>query len=241
MIVQPIVLPPNQGLKRTADAARLGPNTLIRTTMKTNQDDRPKPKVFICYARQDEASALHLHSSLAAAGVEPWLDKKRLVLGDDWELEIKHAVSSADAFVVCLRPGFDEIGFRQKEVRWALEAVQRRPLGRGFIIPYLIQSCELPIWCEAIHAGSELSEPTPLGDLLRAIERHTGQQLPLSRYDEHGLIGSPRWTTAREHGFYGTHGHGICECGGSFEHIGRGRGDWMLLKCDRCGERDATY
>jgi hypothetical protein len=204
-------------------------------------EDR-KPRVFISYARQDEARALHLYRSLASAGVEPWLDREKLVLGDDWELEIKRAVAASDVFVVCLRPGFDEIGFRQKEVRWALEALQRRPIGRGFIIPYIIEACDLPVWCEAIHAGRDLSEPTPFEDLLSAIEKHTGRQLWLDRFDASGLlIGTPRWKTAQEHGFYGAYGHGICECGGSFQHVGRGRGDWMILQCDACGATDSVY
>ena len=80
------------------------------------------PKVFICYAKQDLTKASDLYDRLVVAGADPWLDKQKLELGDDWEHEIKKAVSEADAFVVCLRPGFDEIGFRQKEVGWALDA-----------------------------------------------------------------------------------------------------------------------
>jgi hypothetical protein len=61
--------------------------------------------------------------------MDPWLDKYKLVLGDDWEAEIKKAVRTADCFVVCLKPGFDDTGFRQQEVRWALDALNLRPPG----------------------------------------------------------------------------------------------------------------
>jgi hypothetical protein len=105
--------------------------------------------------------------------VRPWLDQRSLALGDEWESEIKKAVVAADIFLVCLRPGFDGIGFRQKEVRWALEAVQLRPPGRGFIVPVIIKPCELPDWCQPFHAG-DTSKPTDLEDILRAIKKHLG-------------------------------------------------------------------
>ena len=113
-----------------------------------------------------------LYSYLKRAGAEPWLDKVNLVLGDNWERELKDAVLAADAFVVCLRPGFDEIGFRQREVRWAMEALELRPPGRGFIIPLIIEPCELPEWCRPFHAGSDRSRPTRFDEVLRAIEKH---------------------------------------------------------------------
>lgn len=133
---------------------------------------RSRPKVFICHSKQDTARAEELYDELLGAGADPWVDKKKLVLGDAWELEIKKAVAEADAFVVCLRPGFDEIGFRQKEVRWAVEAVELRPPGRGFIIPFIVEPCPLPDWCKSLHAGADLSRPTTIEDLMRAVEKH---------------------------------------------------------------------
>jgi hypothetical protein len=116
---------------------------------------RSSPRVFLCYAKQDASSAQALYHYLRMAGASPWLDIHNLTLGDEWENEIKQAVAFSDAFVVCLRPGFDEIGFRQKEVRWAIEALNLRPLGHGFIIPFLILPCTLPGWCARFHAGRE--------------------------------------------------------------------------------------
>jgi len=135
-----------------------------------------KPRVFICYVKQDSDTARWLYTRLAAAGVEPWLDDQKLALGDDWEREIRLAVAEADLFVACLRPGFDEIGFRQKEVRWALDALQTRPPGRGFIVPVVVEPCELPRWCQPFHAGNA-SEPTDLRAILDAISKHCRMEL----------------------------------------------------------------
>ncbi|MCA9226744.1 MAG: toll/interleukin-1 receptor domain-containing protein [Planctomycetales bacterium] len=140
--------------------------------MGSNLHGPSAPHVFISYAKQDEDKAEEIFQCLERAGTVPWLDKRRLVLGDDWEQEIKNAVLSADAVVVCLRPGFDDIGFRQQEVRWAIEALQKRPPGRGFIIPFIIEPCSLPDWCQRLHAGGDISKPSSLDDLLKAVGKH---------------------------------------------------------------------
>ena len=121
-----------------------------------SEDANWRPNVFISYCHEDLPLAESLAARLCAAGVAAWLDKAELVLGDDWETEIKKAVLRADAFVVLLRPGFDAIGFRQKEVRWATDALQLRPPGKGFIIPYIIEPCELPEMHDEIY-GSRLT------------------------------------------------------------------------------------
>lgn len=136
-----------------------------------------RPIVFICHMKQDSDEAESLFDRLTKAGAGPWLDKRCLVLGDEWEKEIGTAVDTADVFVVCLRPEFDEIGFRQREVRWAIEALQRRPPGQGFIVPFIVEPCELPNWCKPFHAGGDLSKRTSFEDLVRGIEKHYGQKL----------------------------------------------------------------
>ena len=139
--------------------------------------ERKGPSVFICYAKEDREQAESIATFLDRAGADPWLDKRKLVLGDDWEAEIKKAVMGSDAFVVCLRPEFQKVGFRHNEVRWALDAWRARPSGRGFLIPFITEPCDLPEWCRPIHAGPDLGKRTELIDLVRAIEKHCVVQL----------------------------------------------------------------
>jgi len=124
--------------------------------------------------------AYDLYVRLKASGANPWMDKENLYLGDDWEHEVKRAVSNADLFLVCLRPGFDDVGFRQKEVRWALEALELRPQGKGFFVPFLLEPCEIPAWCAQFHAGADSTSPGTLEELFKAIEKHTGFSLKKS-------------------------------------------------------------
>jgi hypothetical protein len=62
-----------------------------------------KLRVFLCHASQDKPVVGQLYQQLLAEGwIEPWLDKEKLLPGQDWELEIKKSVEVADAVIVCL-------------------------------------------------------------------------------------------------------------------------------------------
>lgn len=129
-------------------------------------------KVFICYAKTDQEEAGRLFGALSRAGFAPWMDKHCLTLGDNWEQAIKSAVAEADAFLVCIRPGFEEIGFRQQEVRWALDALRIRPLGQPFILPFIVEPCQLPDWCKPFHAGDHLRKRTSRTDVIKSLRKN---------------------------------------------------------------------
>ena len=135
------------------------------------------PTVFICYMAEDVERAHELYRRLREAGADPWMDKEKLTLGAPWREALLRAVKQADAFVVCLRPGFDSAGYRQQEVAAALDAVKERPPGSAFIIPYILELCDLPSWCGDIHAGNYRSKPSEFADLLHAINQHCASSL----------------------------------------------------------------
>lgn len=106
----------------------------------------PEPKrplkVFLCHAHADRDPVRALYTRLTNDGVDAWLDKEKLLPGQDWELEIKKAVREADVVVVCLSKQFNQAGFRQKEVRLALEVAMEKPEGEIFIIPARLEECD---------------------------------------------------------------------------------------------------
>jgi len=145
---------------------------------ESDQSAARPPKVFICYAKEDAFAVRKLFERLQAAGADPWFDLHSLTLGDLWENEIEAALPSADVFVVCLSPRFAGSGERQREVRLALKVAERREPGKGgFIIPFIVEPCELPTWCKPLHAGADLSKPTSFDQLISAIEQHTTTEL----------------------------------------------------------------
>ncbi len=106
----------------------------------------PEPKrplkVFLCHAHADRDPVRGLYARLTQDGVDAWLDKAKLLPGQDWELEIRKAVREADVVVVCLSKQFNQAGFRQKEVRLALDTAMEKPEGEIFIIPARLEECD---------------------------------------------------------------------------------------------------
>ncbi len=106
----------------------------------------PEPKrplkVFLCHAHADRDPVRGLYTRLTQDGVDAWLDKAKLLPGQDWELEIRKAVREADVVVVCLSKQFNQAGFRQKEVRLALDTAMEKPEGEIFIIPARLEECD---------------------------------------------------------------------------------------------------
>jgi formylglycine-generating enzyme required for sulfatase activity len=105
-------------------------------------DNNRALKVFLCHAHSDKDAVKALYARLKREGVDVWLDKEKLLPGADWELEIRKAVREADVVVVCLSNQFNQAGFRQKEVRIALDAAMEKPEGEIFIIPARLEECD---------------------------------------------------------------------------------------------------
>lgn len=105
------------------------------------QPTRPL-KVFLCHSSTDKPAVFDLFERLVGDGVDAWLDKEKLLPGQDWELEIRKAVREADLVIVCLSKEFNRAGFRQKEVKLALETALEKPDGEIFIIPARLEECE---------------------------------------------------------------------------------------------------
>lgn len=100
-------------------------------------------KVFLCHAHADRDSVRGLYSRLIKDGADAWLDKEKLLGGADWEYEIRNAVRESDVVVVCHSKQFNERGFRQKEVKIALDEADLLPKGEIFIIPVRLEECEV--------------------------------------------------------------------------------------------------
>ena len=103
-----------------------------------------KLRVFLCHSSHDKPQVRKLYKKLAEDGIEVWLDEKNLLPGQEWEYEIGKAVSNSDAIIICLsNNSVAKEGFVQKEVRFALDKAEEKPEGTIFIIPILLEDCEV--------------------------------------------------------------------------------------------------
>ena len=102
-------------------------------------------KVFLCHAQEDKPFVRKMYNELIAYGIEPWLDEKSILPGQDWTYEIKKAVKSSDVVIILLsNKSVDKTGYIQKEIKIALDAADERPEGTIFLIPAKIAECNIP-------------------------------------------------------------------------------------------------
>jgi hypothetical protein len=104
-----------------------------------------RPGVFIAYVEEDLSMALRLYHALERKGFHPWMDRKKLMPGQNWPRAIEGAIETADFFVACFsrRAGRKRGGF-QSEMRYALDCARRLPLDQIFILPVRLEECAIP-------------------------------------------------------------------------------------------------
>lgn len=106
---------------------------------------RTAPRVFLAYVREDLAQVERLYRALRRRGYEPWLDRKKLLPGQDWPRAIQRAIELADFFVACFSSrAVRKRGEFHSELRYALECARRLPLDDVYIVPVRLDECTVP-------------------------------------------------------------------------------------------------
>jgi len=108
-----------------------------------------RPEIFVAYVAEDLAQARCLSEALRSAGSSPWLDKDKLLPGQNWPRAIERAIEVSDIFVACFSPrSVLKRGQFQSELRYALDCARKRPLSEPldavFIIPVRLEECAVP-------------------------------------------------------------------------------------------------
>jgi hypothetical protein len=104
-----------------------------------------KPRVFIAYVEEDLVFARKLYRAFEDSGLRPWLDKKRLMPGQNWPRAIETAIHTSDFFVACFsRRATTKRGSFHSELRYALFCAAKVPLDEIFLIPLRLDDCVVP-------------------------------------------------------------------------------------------------
>ncbi len=108
-----------------------------------------RPEVFVAYVAEDLVPARRLCEALRSAGCSPWLDKEKLLPGQNWPRAIERAIEVSDIFVACFSPrSVLKRGQFQAELRYALDCARKLPLTEAqdavFIIPVRLEECIIP-------------------------------------------------------------------------------------------------
>jgi len=103
------------------------------------------PRVFIAYVFEDALAAERLYRELLTGGYDPWLDKRKLLPGQNWPRAIEQAIEVSDFFIACFsRNAVSKTGQFQSELRYALDCARRMPLEEIFLIPVRLEECVMP-------------------------------------------------------------------------------------------------
>lgn len=101
--------------------------------------------IFISYGREDYPAAKRLFDDLRSAGLKPWLDREHLVPGQKWKIAIRRAIRESRFFVALLSSRtVTGKGFRNTELREAIDILKEYPDPDVFIIPVRLDECNLP-------------------------------------------------------------------------------------------------
>jgi hypothetical protein len=104
-----------------------------------------RPRVFVAYAVEDLNLARRLCASLERAGCAAWLDKDKLMPGQNWLRALERAIENSDAFLACFSPrSIAKKGQFQSELRSALDCARRLPLDHLFVVPVRFEHCRVP-------------------------------------------------------------------------------------------------
>ena len=111
-----------------------------------------KPTVFLSYAREDRARVEQVYDGLRAEGLQPWMDSRDIMAGQEWPSVIGQALRSADFMLAFIsRRSVSKRGYVQRELRAALSVASELPQGAVFLIPVRLDDSELPEALRAFH------------------------------------------------------------------------------------------
>jgi hypothetical protein len=114
-------------------------------TGRVSLRDANRLRVFIAYATEDISAAERLFNLLRSRGYAPWLDRRRLLPGQNWPRRIEDAIANADFFIACFSSNsVKKRGGFQAEVRYALDCASRLPIDDVFLIPVRLDECRVP-------------------------------------------------------------------------------------------------
>lgn len=104
-----------------------------------------RPRVFLAYVQEDAVAAERLYRDLKRAGFDPWMDRKKLLPGQNWPRAIQQAIEVADYFIACFSErAINKRGCFQAELRYALDCARRVPFDRTYFIPVRLEECRVP-------------------------------------------------------------------------------------------------
>jgi TIR domain-containing protein len=117
----------------------------MSTTQLSPDQQQRRLRVFLCHSSDDKPAVRDLYRRLQEDDIQPWLDEKELLPGQEWQETISSAVRASDVVLVCLsRQSVSKEGYLQREIREALRVEEEKPEGTIFIVPVRMEDVQIP-------------------------------------------------------------------------------------------------
>lgn len=127
-------------------------------------------RVFMSHSSADKPAVRSVYHRLIKLGIIPWFDEVDLLPGQDFDYEIDRAVKQSDVIIIFLsNASTRKVGYLQKELRYALDVASRQPEGTIFLIPVLLEPCDVPRSLMHLHYV-KLFEDSGLERLVAALK-----------------------------------------------------------------------
>lgn len=108
---------------------------------------------------------------MTSDGYIVWFDEEDLLPGQNWQEEIKKAIKESRLFIIYLSKNLvSKKGFIQREIREAWEVLQEYPNGTVYVIPIVLEPCEIPDSFNDLQCA-DLSDDDGYPRLLESIRR----------------------------------------------------------------------
>ncbi|MDX2034654.1 MAG: TIR domain-containing protein [Blastocatellia bacterium] len=146
------------------------PDELIDVLLKALSKEHPA-KLFICHDSVDKDLASSMYRKLAKHGFAPWMADEDLLAGQNREFWVNKTIREADFALICLsRESIRKSGSWLREIKKALEKREEMLATDNFLIPVLLEPCDIPDQLAAYHPAY-LYEEDGWRKLARSIYR----------------------------------------------------------------------
>jgi len=140
-------------------------------------------RVFLCHSSDDKEKVRDIDLRLQEVEfMEPWLDERELLGGEEFDQSITDEISESQAVIICLSKAVvaDTSRYVHLEIARALKAATKGTL----VIPAMLEPCDLPKQLRDKHAV-KLFEEKGLEQVIRSLRKHSeGLQVdPIKRLE----------------------------------------------------------
>lgn len=106
---------------------------------------RTKGYAFLCHASEDKPAVRALQVRLHEYGFRTWLDEDNILPGEDWDASVRSGLKKSEVVLILLSAVcVGKRGYVQREMQVALDILAEIPDGQIFIIPVVLDDCQIP-------------------------------------------------------------------------------------------------